>query len=91
MRSQFFSSCTWIYPDMEIEREDTRITLDAPRGGMTAFQILTDVYLEKDEEVALVWENAFSVKPAVYQLLPVCVDQNSGKDVLTGPYEDVKE
>ncbi|MBQ4158453.1 MAG: DUF4091 domain-containing protein [Clostridia bacterium] len=91
MRSQFFSSCTWIYPDMEIEREDTRITLDVPRGGMTAFQILTDVYLEKDEEVALVWENAFSVKPAVYQLLPVCVDQNSGKDVLTGPYEDVKE
>lgn len=91
MRCQTFSSCTWIYPDMKIEKENRSILLHGARGGMAAFQILTDCSWEKEECISVRWENAFSVKTAVYRLLPVCVDQNSGKDVLTGPYEDVKE
>jgi len=91
MRVQFFSPCTWIYPDTQIEREDNSICLHAARGGMAAFQIMTDVVIGNNESIFVSWENAFCVNPTVYQLLPVCVDQNSGKDVLTGPYEDVKE
>ncbi len=91
MRAQFFSPCTWIYPNTKVEREEKSVSLHAARGGMAAFQIMTDLSIEKDEGICISLENAFSVKTTVYQLLPVCVDQNSGKDVLTGPYEDVKE
>ncbi len=91
MRIQTFSSATWLYPDTEADISDKRISLDIARGGMAAFQIMTDVNLSSEEKVKIGWENAFSLKATVYQLLPVCVDQNSGKDVLTGPYENVSQ
>ncbi len=91
MRVKTYSPCTWIYPDTEFEGQDKSVSLDVARGGMTAFQILTDVSLSEDTDVKIIWENVFSLNAMVFQLLPVCVDQNSGKDVLTGPYEAVKE
>lgn len=91
MQAKTFSPCTWIYPDTECDRKDTSISVDIARGGMAAFQILTDITLEKKTPVKILWENAFSLENTVYQLIAVCVDQNSGKDVLTGPYDAVKE
>ncbi len=91
MRAKTYSSCTWIYPDTEFNGNDTAISIDIARGGMAAFQILTDAYIENEADIKVTWTNAFSLNGAVYQLLPVCVDQNSGKEVLTGPYDAVKE
>ncbi|MBR3928080.1 MAG: DUF4091 domain-containing protein [Clostridia bacterium] len=91
MRATTFSPCTWIYPDMKVSENQSAITLEIARGGMSSFQILTDLTLDENEDVIITWENIFSLKGNVYQLIPVLVDQNSGKDVLTGPYEAVKE
>jgi len=91
MRAKIYSPCTWIYPDTEFIGEDRSVFLDIARGGMAAFQILTDTEIPDDAEIRIRWENAFALNVKVYQLMSVCVDQNSGKDVLTGPYEAVKE
>lgn len=91
MRVKTYSSCTWLYPDCIIDAEDSSVSIEIAKGGFASFQILTDLTTDEENSISTVWENAFSLKCNVYELLPVCVDQNSGKDVLTGPYEDVKE
>ncbi len=91
MLIQAFSENLWLYPDTPLTAPSASVSLDAARGGMVCLQILTDKTLEKETGFSISWQNIFSVRPTIYQLLPVCVDKNSGKDVLTGPYEDVKD
>jgi len=91
MKISVFSENTWIYPDMSIEEECAAAKLDAARGGMACFQVLTDVDAADGAEIEICAGVVPGIKTTVYQFLPVCVDRNSGKDSLTGPYEDVAE
>ena len=91
MRLTVFSENTWVFPDTVIEKEDTYAELDAARGGAVCFQILTDVEFDTSVKFSAVWKDIGCVRPRLYQLLPVCVDRNSGADALTGPYEAVKD
>ena len=91
MLIQAFSENLWLYPDTPLTAPTASVSLDAARGGMVCLQLLTDKTFDDAAPLSVSWENAFSLRPTLYQLLPVCADKNSGKDVLTGPYEDVKE
>lgn len=91
MLIQAFSENLWLYPDTPLTAPSASVSLDAARGGMVCLQLLTDKTLEADTPVSVSWENAFCLRPTIYQLLPVCVDKNSGKDLFTGPYEEVKD
>ena len=91
MQFQIISENTWLYPDTPFTHADQSVALDAARGGMICFQVLTDLNLKAETPVSVAWENAYSVRPTLYQLLPVCVDKNSGKDLYHGPYEEVAD
>lgn len=84
MKISVFSENTWIYPDMSIDEENAFINLDAARGGMVCFQVLTDLEAADEAEIEICAGLMPGMKITVYQLLPVCVDRNSGKDSLTG-------
>ena len=85
------SACTWLYPDTEVLENASSFSLDAARGGMAAFQLLTDQMTARKEKISVTASNLPGLRMTVYQLLPVCVDKNSGKNLYTGPYEDVNE
>lgn len=91
MKISVFSENTWIYPDMSIDEENASVNLDVARGGMVCFQVLTDLEAADEAEIEICAGLMPGMKITVYQLLPVCVDRNSGKDSLTGPYEDVAD
>jgi len=86
-----FSANTWIYPDTVIENTNNSVTLHTALNAMSCFQILTDLVPDEQITFSAEWSGINAVTPRIYQLLPVCADRNSGKDVLTGPYEDVCE
>lgn len=91
MKIQLFSENEWIYPDMPLDKESSCADLDIARGGMTCFQVLTDATVKADDKADIKASLVPGLKVTVYQLLPVCVDRNSGKDSLTGPYEEVAD
>ncbi len=91
MKIKVFSANNWIYPDTQIDNEINYVFLDAARGGMACFQLLTDKVITEPAKAEVKWSGIGGVRPTVYQLIPVCVDRNSGAENLTGPYEAVKE
>ena len=91
MLIQAFSENLWLYPDTPMTCPSSSAVLDAARGGMVCLQLLTDQTFGSRVPFSVSWEDASFIRPTVYQLLPVCVDKNSGKDVFTGPYEEVKD
>ena len=91
MRLNIFSENTWIYPDMTVEDGRGSAEVHVARGGMACFQVLTDVVCAGRTAVNIKWSDAPGIRPTIYQLLPVCVDRNSGAESLTGPYEAVAE
>ena len=91
MLLQAFSENVWLYPDTPVTASSASVSLDAARGGMVCLQILTDKTLDESTPFSVSWKNAFRVRPTVYQLLPVQVDKNSGRDLFTAPYEEVSD
>lgn len=91
MRISVFSENTWIYPDMDVEYGKDHAALNVARSGMACFQVITDATVEDGSPVSISWDELNGIKATVYQLLPVCVDKNSGAESLVGPYEAVKD
>jgi len=91
MKIKAFSANNWIYPDTYIDNEMNTVSVDAARGGMACFQLLTDAVIDAPQKISIKWEGIYGVRPTIYQIIPVCVDRNSGAESLTGPYEAVKE
>ena len=91
MKMKVFSENTWIYPDDVIDETSESVKLDTARGGMACFQVLTDTYVKTEDAISIMTTAVPGIRTTVYRLIPVCVDKNSGKDRLTGPYEEVAE
>ena len=91
MKIQAFTANDWLFPDSVIVTPCNSAELHAARGGMACVQLLTDLTVENAVEINVKWSGICGVRPTLYQLVPVCVDRNSGAETLTGPYEAVKE
>ena len=88
MKYQIFSDNEWIYPDSDITQEGYA-DLHLAKNSDDCFQVLTDVTVEEGEKITITAEGDLDV--TVYQLLPVCVEMNSGADVFTTlDYDKVK-
>lgn len=89
MKYQIFSENEWIYPDSEITVQNTA-ELYSARGADTCFQVLTDYYLQANEQISADFR-LDGCEAVVYQLLPAHVGQNSAATVLcTDDYDSVK-
>ena len=80
----------WVYPDTPIENPNNTIKLDLAKNSREGFQILTDLCFDNDVEVA--YSHNGEVNVTLFQLLPVTVNANCGKELFTTmDYEEVKD
>lgn len=90
MKYQIFSENEWVFPDSKIEVQNSA-QLHSARGADVCFQVLTDMVLQGGEKLEVAVEN-LGCEAEVYQLLPACVNENSGPDLgTTLDYEAVKD
>lgn len=92
MSSFSFYPCTeWIYPDTEISKEKHSCSLRLAKNGHTAIQILTDINCTEKTPIKVNF-NSNPLEITLSQLKPVCVDENSGRDLYTTlDWETVKD
>ena len=81
MNLSVFSELDWLYPDSS-HSEQTEILLDAVPGGHVGAQILGD-YLKSDAHIQFHWLSLHGPDVALYQLLPVGVNENTSPTLMT--------
>ncbi len=90
MKYQIFSENEWVYPDSQIEKQG-KAELFCARNADVCFQVLTDLELAEGEILSVTTEG-LGCDAVVYQLMPACVNRNSGKALgTTLDYEEVKD
>ncbi len=91
IKYQVFKDVEWVYPDSEITNANGKVILHSARGTDISFQLLTDIYLDKEEDFSFQLKG-INCGVRVYQLLPAHVSENSGAECFTTKdYETVKD
>ena len=90
MKYQIFSENAWVYPDSQIT-ETGKAELFCARGADVCFQVLTDMELAAGTQLSVAAEG-LHCEAVAYQLLPACVNKNSGAALgTTLDYDEVKD
>ena len=90
MKYQIFSENAWVYPDSQIT-DTGKAELFCARGADVCFQVLTDLELAAGTQLSVAAEG-LHCEAVAYQLMPACVNKNSGAALgTTLDYEKVKD